>query len=421
MPDKPVFSVIEGGLSPSKKKEKHALREEARSITDMTPKNSPPKKSEIPPGKFKSAEATRSRLMGVIGMHITCTYDDPYREIHHFLYLDAEEYGIDNYEVLFTTNREEIEERKSALFGGLGEPWVDITEKGAMYLLNFHKEINFASSLEFPEIFAESYAIKIEPVSLSEEEIAETYNAICVPINSDMQLCNYYIMRLCGMDFEMSDRLRSPEGHFDSLPVEFPAALCSNTIEPDDKEDHSYICESLISVEDDFCLTVSRIKTDGKKVTYFEVTSTNAISSKEASMIMKKHDYIILTTLADNSPKFREKTKKALASVFKTMTFSEYDNADFMMVFNNNNAHVNKLHYRIDNDLFGMIFYTHDGEIVISAASPIKAEMLKNKIEEAEVAIMIEGSISFDRPVMASFLQSGIPSFAMFLANLEDF
>ena len=92
-----------------------------------------------------------------------------------------------------------------------------------------------------------------------------------------------------------------------------------------------------------------------------------------------------------------------------------------MMVFNNNNAHVNKLHYRIDNDLFGMIFYTHDGEIVISAASPIKAEMLKNKIEEAEVAIMIEGSISFDRPVMASFLQSGIPSFAMFLANLEDF
>ena len=428
MSEKPKLTVLEGGLS----SKKIQVEPELNDFNKFS--------------EFRYAEATRSRLMGVVGLHIVYAekseqsfpaseyvktdkenqLDADNQEealLHHYLYLDYEEYGIDNYEILMTRDSSQAERKKINLFGGLGEPWVSLSEKESLYLVEDSYEFTLQRGLFVPDSFDQPGAIKFAKLNSTLEEVYGTYSKICTHISSEYELINYFIMRLAGCDLFMAKQLCETCVDFNDFPISVPSALCSNTIDIDENTENGYICESLIDDDDEYYLVISKVSTgrnkSNPKIASYQLVSCNKVSGKEASMIMNKEHFIVVNLLSGNTDEDRKSVKDWLRIRFDTMTLSEYENTSIIMVFNSNNAHVNQKRYRIDNDLLGMMFYTKAGELVIDAISPVKAAVIAQSLVESPVPLESAGAIKLNEAVMLPFIDSEFDSFIDYLQTLQ--
>ena len=180
--NKPVFTVIEGGLLTAEKNAKM---------------------------HFKSAYVTDTRLMGVLAVyarwrkeiHGVDILDDEENELHQFFYIDCEEMGLETYKSISGNNREEIDLVEQALVGGLGAKKISLTEGLLRAVVTLDKQFNKHNVPPRPPTDHEYAFILNEDVVLSDAEQDHLMSLICSEITSDYQAINYFLMRLFGRDY----------------------------------------------------------------------------------------------------------------------------------------------------------------------------------------------------------------------------
>ena len=377
----------------------------------------PPSDPRVCYGDLVMAEVTDTRLMGVIGIHVCRRKGDD--TAHQFFYLDAEEYGIDEYTSVFNCSPEKVEAIKRDSFGALGGSWNEISEEQAVFLIKDFILFTDLVGLDLPEPASEYVELADRDVSLSRAQYDDLWEKMCVPITTDIELINYFIMRCAGMDVTGAARLCSSETDKGFLDLYEPATLFRNRILPGTSEGR-YICEMLLD-DGEFHTVIAGIEVRSGLVVSAEKLSSIDITPWEASLILRRDEYLICNRYDGSRKLFGE----MMTASFTTMTVQEYEVGTLYMIFNKNNDHVRDSLYRLDRDTMAAILLLNNGELVVAGDDPGNTGMIENMIVLTMAAagqpVTALASYRFGEQVVGAFLDSDFNTFNDFLEYIQSF
>lgn len=388
---RPTFTVIEGGLS--------------------VPKNAEEK-------KFVGAYITDTRLMGVTGLYIHWKLSERSSDFHQFFYFDAEEYGFETYKSILGNDVEEIASIEQALIGGLGGRKVELTQREARYLISQYARFNNRHGLPLPE-GREEYGFLLENETVlnpNEQKILNRKQ--CDEIVSDYQAINYFLMRCFGHDYEAASWLCNGKFPLDIYAEHKPATLCKNTIDEDEYEPGSYLCESLIEYDDHYMLLISEVTVKNNRITSFEKCSGFPVSSAEAAMMLSRAEFVTVYEVLMPPEEFGA----ALGQMTLGSMTTSHENGKLFLAFNKNNNHVNKRVFRLSEDVFGLYYITDFGQLIVSSYSLPGIHALERDLRKSVLApyLMATAKYEFKEPVLYEFIQSDFEDFNEFLDFIRN-
>ncbi len=390
---KPSFTVIEGGLS--------------------APKNSTPR-------QFMGAYVTNTRLMGVIGLYIHWRLDDRYPspDFHQFFYLDSEEYGFETYRSVLGNSVEEISSIEQTLIGGLGGSKEEITEREARALIYQYAQFNKSHGLPLPDGFQEYQFLIETPTILEPDEQDSLRKKQCDAVVTDYQAINYFLMRCFGQDYEAAQWLCAENFDLDLYREYGIATLCKNTIDPDESQPGTYLCESLIERKDRYVLLVSQLTVSKHRITSFEKCSGFSVSSAEAAMMLAKPEFVTVYEILMSADEFNDTMEQMPLSAMMT----SHDNGRLFLAFNNNNNHVDKQVFRLSEDVFGLYYITDFGQLIVSSFSLTGIHALEKDLRKSVLApyLLATAKYEFKEPVLYEFIQSDFEDFNEFLDFIRN-
>lgn len=340
--------------------------------------------------KFIKAEATQSRLMGVIGIRIA------FSELVLYFHLDFEEYGFDRFEVT-----DKLDENMTAsIMGGLGEGLVDISLQEASNLIYDAIDVGERFGYSIPlDFFTYEYLLgdRVEEVSL------DLYKKICVKMTSDEMTINYYLMRTAGLDHHCK-KLVLQDGDFDFEFIDEPTVLLKNEILPYEGD---YICRAIIDYFDAYKMLVTRIKVDSGRVMSCNLVEDLILSPKEAAFQLNKKEYILLYYMTSH--------KEFLMSFPQaSMMKNKYDSGVLLTAFNRSNDHVKGAVYYLNGDVHAS-YYVTDNQLVVTCFEQESINEIKDGLEAYDVTLQAE--LEADNPLLNRFITSGHTDFFEFLGE----
>lgn len=391
---KPNLTVIEGGLS--------------------VPKDSEQK-------DFAGAYVTDTRLMGVTGLYIHWKLSSRFSEsdFHQFFYFDAEEYGFETYKSILGNDVEEIASVEQALIGGLGGRKVEISEREARYLICQYVRFNERHNLPLPEGKDEYFFLIEHETILNPNERKILIRKECDRIVSPYQAVNYFLMRCFGHDYEAASWLCGETFPLDIYSEHKPATLCKNTIDEDEQEPGTYLCESLIEYKERYMLLISEVSVNQEnRITSFKKCSGFAVSSAEAAMMLSRAEFVTVYEVLMPPEEF----SATLGQITLGSMMTPHDNGKLFLAFNKNNDHVNKPVFRLSEDVFGLYYITDFGQLIVSSYSLPGIHALERDLRKSVLApyLMATAKYEFKEPVLYEFIQSDFEDFNEFLEFIRN-
>jgi len=347
--------------------------------------------------KTKKIYVTNTRFMGVVGVVV---YYDKFVDIYH---LDFEEYGIDGFYRVDIINEEEITNRINEIIGGLGGKLKKINENQFKFLI---KEAFNISDVYFEiyDILDQSYnEILNLNITLDEEEFKNLNEKMCVKLRNDYELINYYLMRIIAND-KISNLLDLKDINFEITKNSF--TLLKNDIKKG--EDNCYLCESLIDFENKYRLINTKLKIENKKIIEADVIEKLDLSSIEAALILNRKEYIV--TYYVNDKKIEDEFYKENSKTMK----NSYKNGNLFTEYNSNNNHVMKKTYFLNEDIYGIYYFTNSNQLVISSFKEKNIDEIINKLKKYQ-NLELNGDFIVDKSLIYSFITSEYNDFYKFL------
>ncbi|RKD21917.1 hypothetical protein SAMN02745883_02164 [Caminicella sporogenes DSM 14501] len=374
-------------------------------------------KKFIPNYKFIKAEATNTRLMGVIALRIYWETELGEKFVQ-FFHLDCEEYGIDGYESLLNASAEDVEIITMKMMGGLGGKLVEINEREAIYLIKSIYEINLKNNEMLPGNTVEYEHLLNCDIKLNKEEEENLWNKICEKIKDEVQLVNYYIMRCMGTDTP-AQKFLSMDFDFEKFqPTTRPSTLIKNVVDFSHEEDgiKFYIAESVIDMAKGYQLIISEIgivKTEkGLKVAFAQVRNRMRISPVEAAFKLRKPEYILIYSLKnfiDIIEIFDKDKRGAMQNIYE---------AGFLYTeFNPHNEHVKDSVYYLNGDIFAVYFVTTGNQLAVGTFVKENVSKIKRYFKSKKFSDLLEFEVEFklDSPLLYEFVHSGLNNFFEFI------
>ena len=404
---KPQLKVIKGGL--------------ASSIKDMRK-------------HFVSGYVTNTRLMGVLAVYARWRISNPEFEdktLHQFFYIDCEEAGLETYKGIRGNNAFDIEAAEQALIGGLGAKKMDLTERQLRALMCKYKAFNEKHGLPLPAGKSE-YDFMFEPeVVMDREENDEFMAFVSDEITTDYQVVNYFLMRAFGRDYEGARFLAPvtpPAGkRYGPLVNDFAldlyrkyekATFCKNVIDVDKiyaDGGVAYLCESLIEMNGNYDLIISKVVVKDLKVIGFEHCSGFGVSAAEAAMMLSKPEYCTVYEVMLPEEEINNNIGEFTVGLQTIM--SVHKNGRLFMSFKDTNEHVNSSTFMLSNDVRGIYFLTDYGQLIIAAYSLDEARQLEANLANSMLAPYLDatGKYIFKEPLLFEFIKSDFVDFDDFL------
>ena len=391
---KPVLTVIEGGLSPSK-----GTAEK----------------------EFAGAYITNTRLMGVMGMYVHWKLPEypSCPDFHQFFYFDAEEYGFENYRSVMGNQVEKIASIEQTMINGLGGRKNELTEREVRAVLWKYLMFNKERNIPLPEGIDEYEFLLTEPDGFTDAEKWQLVYKLCDPIASDYHVINYFLMRCFGHDYEAASWLcRADVPLLLYKEQHLQATFCKNTIDDDPDEAGAYICESLIEYNGQYHLIVSRLTVDDELfVTSFEACSGFMISSMEAAMMLAKPEFItVYETMIPH-----EEFASLLGQVPLNCLITPHKNGKLYMMFHNHNDHVNRQIFMLSADVAGIYYLTDSGQLLAAAYDLPGIHALEKDLRKSVLApyVVATGKYEFKEPVLYEFVESNFDDFDEFVEFIQ--
>ena len=174
----------------------------------------------------------------------------------------------------------------------------------ARSLVQDYVYMNVKKEMGIPDDAEVDFIMKPE-ITLSVQERKDLMDKQCEEITGDYQLVNYFVMRCVGQDFEAARYLSAGHMNFAALSGYMPSTLLRNSVELTGsdfnagKKDNfrtawTYRCQSLIEDRGSYFVMTSRVTVEDLKVIDFKVVDRERISPREADMMTKREEYVIL-------------------------------------------------------------------------------------------------------------------------------
>lgn len=379
-------------------------------------------------GDFVMAEVTNTRLMGVMGLHVV--RNNKGEDLHQFFYLDAEEYGFEEYQSIHGTeeNGETPETVMQEMFGGLGGAWKTVSEREAIHILKEIAAVNFKRKNPLPDQKSEYMPFLMADPKLSSDEKAKLWGKIAKIPEKDYELINYFFMRMVGKDYPAMNYLTGAERPLKPIKMDTPGTLFLNKIEeatgnpPASGSTRSYMVNSLVEDETTYRNIYSKITVIGPKVLNLEIVSDMEISFWEMSMVLKQPEYLVHLNVA---PSLEENNyDELLLELFPTATKYDHEEGDLYMIFREDNNHVGDKEYRLDHDVLSTLYLCHDNEVLIAGYDPIyvsiTCQKFIEKIKRHGCKAAELGKYNFPSATLVAYIDRGFGSFDEYLDFMRN-
>lgn len=367
---------------------------------------------------FVSAEATNTRLMGVVGV-VSHWRDESERRIIQIFHLDYEVYGIDGFYHLTEPDEKELQELILGVTGGLGGTFVGISFRELVYLLKTAYDVDANSVEAHVDFDAYLETFLSWQADLSMKEVVSLMEGLSPSISSAVHAINYAIMRLVGCDPGSAVALwEDPELAAGQHFFDAPYTLIKNTCTPVDVGAFGavYKAEALIDFENRYKLLVFTVTVnpDNKKIRSVVLADDLKISSIEASFNLNKPEYIIVTNVKDSffERRFSENNPEMMKQT--------YYQGQLYIEFNPNNDHVALNPYFLNGDIYAMYFFARSGHMLIASFSKsnldaIDETLIKNHAYEESLQFVCE--LKTDDPIMYGYINSNYETIFDYLSH----
>lgn len=375
---------------------------------------------------FESAYVTDTRLMGVLAVYAHWTMNvGACRELHQFFYIDCEEAGLETYTSVRGSFGKEAKHVEQALVGGLGAEKISLSETELRWLIDHWRQFNEKHSLPLPAGFDEYGFILDNPPVLDYEEKSCLLDSLCVEIKTDYQAVNYFLMRCFGRDYEAASRLTDLNYDFplDLYDSYVRATFCKNTIDVEKEygdDSISYLCESVVEMNGQHEVIVSRVVVKALKIIGFEYCSGFAISSAEAAMMLRKPEFTTVYEVLVDDDILDDNLGEFTLGLNTIMT--EHESGRLFMAFKKTNDHVKERVFMLSNDVSGVYFLTDYGQLIVMSNTDTGIRRLEAKLAGSPLSpfLLPTARYEFLEPVLFEFINSGYEDFGEFLEAIKQ-
>ncbi|MCQ2545315.1 MAG: hypothetical protein MJ144_02665 [Clostridia bacterium] len=375
---------------------------------------------------FESAYVTDTRLMGVLAVYVHWTMNvGACRELHQFFYIDCEEAGLETYTSVRGPFGKEAKHVEQALVGGLGAEKISLSETELRWLIDHWRQLNEKHSLPLPAGFDEYGFILDNPPVLDYEKKSCLLDSLCVEIKTDYQAVNYFLMRCFGRDYEAASRLTDLNYDFplDLYDSYVRATFCKNTIDVEKEygdNSISYLCESVVEMNGQHEVIVSRVVVKALKIIGFEYCSGFAISSAEAAMMLRKPEFTTVYEVLVDDDILDDNLGEFTLGLNTIMT--EHESGRLFMAFKKTNDHVKERVFMLSNDVSGVYFLTDFGQLIVMSNTDTGIRRLEAKVAASPLSpfLLPTARYEFLEPVLFEFINSGYEDFGEFLEAIKQ-
>ena len=201
------------------------------------------------------------------------------------------------------------------------------------------------------------------------------------------------------------------------------ATFCKNVIDKDTSYQDgatSYLCESLIEMNNNYETVISKVIVKDLKVVDFEHCSGFAVSPAEAAMMLAKPEFVTVYEVLLSDHDMDENIGELTVTLNTVM--STHENGRLFMAFKSSNAHVDSRVFRLSNDVKGIYFLTDYGQLIMAAYSLHGIHLLEKKLASCPLApfLMPTAKYEFKEPVLFEFINSDFEDFEDFLDAIRD-
>jgi hypothetical protein len=371
---------------------------------------------------FSSAFATNTRLMGVFVLYIHWILEHPEfdSDLHQFFYIDAEEFGLESYRGLFDNNADAVYEAEQSMLGGLGGSKVDISEKEAVHIIQRYAELARDKGGGLPSGKEEFAFILSRQAALTPLEESALFYKLCVPLETNEQVINYFLMRYFSKDAEAVKYLSAKPVSLKAAPNRNSETLCKNTIEAylNPEGGASFLCESLIENNNRYQLILSEIYLKAKKIASFHIRSCFFVTAPEAAMMLGRPEYITVYEITGDISDAR----KAISKIYPGALRKAQDGGQLFLQFKNNNDHLKDTVYRLNDDIRGIFYITEFGQLIAVAYSLSAINRIEKELQSSANALIYPSSkYEFKESVFYEFVQGDFAEFSEFMEYLDEF
>lgn len=371
--------------------------------------------------KFVTAYVTDTRLMGVVAVHIHWILESPtfYSDFHQFFYFDAEEFGLETYRSIMGDDPLALSLIEQTMIEGLGGKKNNINEREACYLVQ--QFVHASETLKVPICEPqEEYAFLLEnEIILTSEELSLLGDKLCTTMKSSFQVVHYFLMRTFGLDSTGVSYLLTSDAAIDDFNEKLPATLCKNTIEEFLNTDGSlsYLSESLIEIENNYQIILSEIKLEGKKIKFAKKSSSFSVSPSEVAMLLNRPEFITLFEILTDPDDFEHEFSLYCKGAMQTV----HDNGRLFLEFNDNNDHVDRRIFRLNEDVHCLYYISDFGQLVVAAYTPQDIREVENNLHKNALNLMVipTAKYEFKEAVLYEFIQSDFDDFNEFIDFLQ--
>lgn len=367
--------------------------------------------------KFVKAEATNTRLMGVVGV-VARFLDEGLREIVQIYHLDYEVYGIDGLYHLIEPSDQELENLILMVTGGLGGDFVEISEEAFYHLVLSAYTVDKNSVETHVDFDAFSETFYSWEDHLNAVEQAELYIRLAPKLDTDIAIINYLMMRLVGKDFIAAKILIDPQYEVELHCLELPYTLIKNTIKlvSEDTNIAHYRVEALIDFDEKYKLMLFDV--DLSKSTNLVIglvhTESLTLSSIEAAFNLNKSEHIIVSQVTDHF--FERRFSKSNPEMMK----QTYYQGNLYIEFNKDNGHVNQNPYYLNGDIYAMYFFSRSGHFLVASLVEENLLSIDQMLQDQnlyEESLQFICELKTDDPVLYSYINSGYDTIFDFLSQ----
>jgi hypothetical protein len=347
--------------------------------------------------------------------------NEDWTDLHQFFYIETTEVGIEVYRGIHGDDGVAVLEAEQSMAGGLGAENIDLTEREARLLLQNYAGYNKRFREPLPEGRDEYGFILDEEIEAGKEERDGLFAKTCKTLENDNELVNYFLMRYFSGDGDAVRYLADCEIPENMPPAKKGDMLCMNKVRRHADADGtgSMVCESLIESGTDHRIIVSEIRAKDGKIKSIGVISDFAISGAETAMKLERPEFITVYEIFTDPESVMEYIDEHYLAAMQRDT----EAGRLYLRFNENNGHVKKPLYRLNDDVAGMIFVSDEAQLVLAAYSLSRIHQLEHEAQAWPFSrqLLPIAKYEFKEDVFYDFINSEGSDFVHFVEYICDF
>lgn len=317
---------------------------------------------------FVKGGCTKTRLTGVAGMYILWRTAEG--TLMQFYCMDFETEGLKGYKSLANGTEKEQEDMMLEAIGVYGETFETLSETEAMDLLNLVYSISLHHHLPLPGKTGE-YAHLLDRRREPSETIREALNQkLSKTMETDYEAVNYYMNRVLSNDPEAESQLLVTGSRMSLVDMSSRMVLLKNEIRHGERAANTryYNSRALARCGTNYRLLFARLglmdTEKGIKLATAEFLGEKYLSVKEASMIIRRPEYILVFDVAD-----KECFDEALFGEKPCVQRETHEKGLLYTQFRRSNHHYKEQVYYMNDDIFGLYFLMGEDKLIAAAFS----------------------------------------------------